>query len=246
MRKRAGLALPWSLTRRSFSATSPTPKVWTQFVPTDSWSWTSTPHRRHHPDRDALLSTSPHRAGQHGHVPQAFGDVRAAGGASPATSGYRQFLGGRRIGPIGMSEETKAYMAEQACSMPATRGRCRGNRGRAAADGATPGCRAQSGRRVRLGFARCAHAAQKGPGTAILDDRGHAQVRGARNRPVGRARMRPPDRHNRMIRVTHITRGPNRVGRWRRRLFRADHATFICCRPRGGSRRLQSAKCLGR
>lgn len=136
----------------------------------------------------------------------------------------RQFLNGRRIGPIGMSEEKdEATMAEEQALLDAGHhaGGVEEIEGVPPQISATPGMPERKAVARRQARVRGCCTLPKGPGGDPRRSRGHAQVRGARNRPVRRAGMRPPDRRNRMIsrNLPHITRRPNRVGRWRRRLF---------------------------
>ena len=87
----------------------------------------------------------------------------------------RQFLNGRRIGPIGMSEEKdEATMAEEQAMVGRRppRRRCRGDRGRAAADRSDAGHAGAQGRRTsaRHGCASILHTLPPNAQEAIRDD----------------------------------------------------------------------------
>ena len=87
----------------------------------------------------------------------------------------RQFLNGRRIGPIGMSEEKdEATMAEEQAMLDAGQHArwCRGDRGRAAADRTRRrACRsAKRSAGARPGCVQMLHTLPKNAQAAILDD----------------------------------------------------------------------------
>ena len=110
----------------------------------------------------------------------------------------RQFLNGRRIGPIGMSEEKdEATMAEEqaAARCGSARGRNRGSRGRAAADRRVAGhAGAQSGGSAPgPGPLDVAHTAEEGPGGDPRRSRGHSQVAVARVRRLAHPTRKPPN-----------------------------------------------------
>ena len=94
----------------------------------------------------------------------------------------RQFLNGRRIGPIGMSEEKdEAQMAEEQAMVDAGHhdGGVEEIEGRAPADHGDPGHAGTSGRRASAGAGPRdhAHVAAQRPGSDPRRPRGHAQVR---------------------------------------------------------------------
>ncbi len=136
-------------------------------------------------------------------------------------------------------------MAEEQALLRCRPPRAVSRKWRASQISATPGTPARVARRQARVREMLHTPPVKGPGGDPRRSRGHAQVRGARNRPVRRAGMRP-DRRNRMVsrNLPHNTR----TGRpLEAAPVRADHATFApTSRPSvGGSRWHSPGEVLG-
>jgi phospholipid/cholesterol/gamma-HCH transport system ATP-binding protein len=115
MRKRAGLARALVLDPRSSSSTSRLrPRPGPRGLPQPADRRPQRPDRRHVPDRHARHRYGPHGAGQpRPAVPPEPGHVRAPEQLLTSQEPVvRQFLNGRREGPIGMSEEKDVAQVE--------------------------------------------------------------------------------------------------------------------------------------